>query len=141
MAKEFQAKIPSNEFTTHVAFQPVPRLFTEKSIESGGNVIGLDRYLHDVILLQISASVKTAELAEWAKVRTKALLEDVRTFAGKDGLSDWVYLGYAEASQNVLEGYGPDNVQRIKEAAAKYDPEGVFQKLCPGGFKISAVKE
>lgn len=141
MAKEFQAKIPSNEFATHVAFQPVPRLFTEKSIEFGGNMIGLDRYPHDAILLQVSASVKTAELAEWASVRANALLEDVRIFAGNDRLSDWLYLNYAHASQNVLEGYGPDNVRKIREAAAKYDPEGVFQKLCPGGFKISAVKE
>lgn len=141
MAKEFQIKIPSNEFTTHVAFQPIPRFFTEMSIKSGGNVIGLNRYPHDAILLQVSASVKTAELAEWASDRAKVLLEDVRTFAGKERLSDWVYLNYAHPSQDVLEGYGPENVDRIREAAARYDPEGVFQKLCPGGFKVSAVKE
>ena len=141
MAKEFQAKIPNNDFATHVAFQPIPRLFIEKSIESGGNVIGLDRYPHDAVLLQISASVKTVELAEWASVRTKALLEDVRAFAGKERLSDWLYLNYAHPSQKVPEGYGSDNVARIREAAARYDPEGVFQKLCPGRFKISAVKE
>lgn len=141
LATEFQAKIPSNEFTTHVAFQPVPRLFAEKSIEAGGSVTGLDSYPHDAILLQVSVSVKTPELAEWARERAKGLLEDVRAFAGKDRLSDWVYLNYAHGSQQVLEGYGTENLQKIRDVAAKYDPERVFQKLWPGGFKISAVMQ
>lgn len=141
MAKEFQKKIPSNDFATHVAFQPVPRLFVENSIESGGNIMGLDKDPHDNILLQVSASVRTAELATWADVRAKVLLEDIRSFAGKDRLSDWVYLNYANASQSVFGGYGSDNVRRMREVATMYDPDGVFQKLCPGGSKISALKE
>lgn len=102
---------------------------------------GLDKYPHDAILLQVSVSFKSADLVEWARERAEALLEEVRTFAGKDRLSDWLYLNYADASQSALEGYGPENVRKIREVAAKYDPEGVFQRLCPGGFKVSAVKE
>jgi hypothetical protein len=29
----------------------------------------------------------------------------------------------------------------MKKVAAKYDPDGVFQNLLPGGFKISHVKD
>lgn len=139
MAKDFQVKIPNNEFTTHVVFQPIPRGVTEKSVAAGGNVFGLDSYTHDAVMLQAGASVKTAELAGWADSRVKALLEDLRAFAGEDRLCPWLYLNYAHGSQKVLESYGVDNVRRIKEAAAKYDPEGVFQKFWSGGFKISAV--
>jgi hypothetical protein len=32
-------------------------------------------------------------------------------------------------------------VARIRAAAKKYDPEGVFQTRAPGGFKISKLKE
>jgi hypothetical protein len=39
----------------------------------------------------------------------------------------------------VLNSYGVENLKKIKAAAAKYDPDQVFQKLCPGGFKISTV--
>jgi hypothetical protein len=31
-------------------------------------------------------------------------------------------------------------VEKMKAAAKKYDPFGVFQKLVPGGFKISKVQ-
>jgi hypothetical protein len=33
-----------------------------------------------------------------------------------------------------------ENVEKMKAAAKKYDPSGVFQKLVPGGFKISKVQ-
>ena len=51
----------------------------------------------------------------------------------------FIYLNYADRSQSPLEGYGDANVAKIKAAAAKYDPTGVFQTLMPGGFKISLV--
>jgi hypothetical protein len=31
-------------------------------------------------------------------------------------------------------------VKKMKAAAKKYDPLGVFQKFVPGGFKISKVQ-
>lgn len=50
-----------------------------------------------------------------------------------------MYLNYADKTQDPLSSYGPKNVKKMKDAARKYDPKGVFQKLVPGGFKISAV--
>ena len=32
--------------------------------------------------------------------------------------------------------YGPESVARLRAASRKYDPQGVFQTLCPGGFKL-----
>ncbi|KAG8166973.1 hypothetical protein KVR01_002662 [Diaporthe batatas] len=139
LARDLQGHIPSNEFNTHCAFQPIPRLYTERSLESGGNILGLDAYPHDAILLQASASVKTAELAEWVRPRVEGLVSAVRDFAGDDRLCPWIYLNYAHSSQEVFESYGPENVSRIRDVAKKYDPEGVFQRLCPGGFKVEFV--
>ncbi|ORY11128.1 hypothetical protein BCR34DRAFT_445770, partial [Clohesyomyces aquaticus] len=48
----------------------------------------------------------------------------------------WVYVNYADKSQQPLATYGRENVENMKTAAAKYDPGQAFQKLCPGGFKI-----
>lgn len=42
--------------------------------------------------------------------------------------------------QDPLGSYGAENVAKIRAAAAKYDPEHVFQSRVPGGFKISKVK-
>lgn len=140
LGKELQGHVSNGEFSTHVAFQPIPRLYAEKAKAAGGNVLGLDEYTYDAIMLQASASVKTAEMADWVRPRVQALVDDLRAFAvSRDGFVPWTYLNYAHSSQDVLRSYGPDNVRRIKAAAAKYDPKGVFQTLCPGGFKISAV--
>ncbi|KAI1409393.1 hypothetical protein F5Y13DRAFT_203571 [Hypoxylon sp. FL1857] len=145
MAKELQAGIPDQDFTSHVSLQPVPRLFVQQShsTNSIGNVLGLEQNTRDAILIQASASVRTAELEAWARPKVRALVDQVRTFASniEGGVMPWVYLNYAHSSQKVLQSYGPENVRRIREAASKYDPEGVFQRLCPGGFKISAVDD
>ena len=52
---------------------------------------------------------------------------------------DYIYLNYAYPKQDPIRTYGAENVRLLKNAAAKYDPKGVFQKLVPGGFKVSKV--
>ncbi|KAI1470847.1 uncharacterized protein F4812DRAFT_419232 [Daldinia caldariorum] len=144
MTKELQAGIPDQDFTSHVAFQPLPRLFVERShaTNASGNVLGLEQNTSDAILIQACASVRTAELEAWARPKVRALVDEVRAFASniEGGVVPWVYLNYAHSSQEVLQSYGPENIRRLREASSKYDPEGIFQRLCPGGFKISALK-
>lgn len=107
-----------------------------------GNVLGLEQIRHDAILIQASASVPTPELEEWVRPKVRALVEGVRAFAATvdGGVIDWIYLNYAHPSQEVLQSYGPENVSLIRETASRYDPEGVFQHLCPGGFKLPIVE-
>jgi hypothetical protein len=53
----------------------------------------------------------------------------------RGALVDWLYINYADgASQDPLATVGAGN------AARRYDPDGVFQTRCPGGFKISRSK-
>lgn len=66
--------------------------------------------------------------------------DELKAFAEPlDANNEFIYLDYADISQNPLKGYGEENVAKIKAAAQKYDPEEVWQKLVPGGFKISKV--
>ncbi|KAK7756327.1 hypothetical protein SLS62_001553 [Diatrype stigma] len=145
LANEVQAQVPDGDYSTHISFQPIPRAVAQQSVAAGGNVLGLEDYPHDVILFQANASVRTNELAGWARPRVRAVVEDLQAFAetmdGGEGACRWIYLNYASPDQDVLRSYGPENVRRMRDAAAKYDPDGVFQRLCPGGFKISAVKD
>ena len=48
----------------------------------------------------------------------------------------YIYLNYADDTQDVLGGYGDANKALMAAASKKYDPKGVFQKLVPGGWKI-----
>ena len=45
-------------------------------------------------------------------------------------------LTYSGYNQEVIKGYGEENVARLLEIAAKYDPDQVFQRLVPGGQKL-----
>ncbi|RAK79952.1 FAD-binding oxidoreductase [Aspergillus fijiensis CBS 313.89] len=48
-----------------------------------------------------------------------------------------IVISYAGGTQDPLRGYGPVNVRFMQQVARKYDPEEVFQRLVPGGFKLS----
>lgn len=68
---------------------------------------------------------------------TQGLLEEGIAYAKSQGLSnEFVYLNYALPSQDPIAGYGEGNVRHLREMSRRYDPEGVFQRLVPGGFKL-----
>lgn len=70
------------------------------------------------------------------------LIKRIDDFAKSIGADNpYLYLDYADKTQDPLSSYGEENVKKMKAAAQKYDPTGVFQKLVPGGFKISQVPE
>lgn len=56
-----------------------------------------------------------------------------------NGAVDFRYLNYCHATQDPLSTYGEASLKKIREAATKYDPAGVFQTRVPGGFKIPAA--
>lgn len=63
--------------------------------------------------------------------------ETVQSLAKEKGLDlDFLCMSFASASQKVLRSYGADNVKRMQDTAAKYDPEGVFQELQNDGFLL-----
>ncbi|KAI0185945.1 hypothetical protein EV127DRAFT_514865 [Xylaria flabelliformis] len=143
LVADLQAHIPDGDFWTQCLFQPLPKLFGENSAKSGGNAMGVERQKVDGLLFQAAAMVRTPEHEAFAYPKIKAWLEAVREFATAEvdgGLLDWTYLNYADRSQDPLRSYGAANVKRLKDVAVRYDPDGVFQNLCPGGFKISPIR-
>lgn len=142
LVEDLKAVVPDGNFITQCTFQPLPTLFSEKSLETGGNVIGLERSKHDGILFLATALLPTRELRDYAYPKVQAWADGVKEFAQTipGGLIDFVYLNYADPSQSPLASYGKDNIKFMKDVAAAYDPEEVFQKLCPGGYKLSDVQ-
>ena len=134
--------IPDGDFVTQCLFQPLPKLFGQRSAEAGGNVMGVERQELNGLLFLAVAMVRTAEQEALAYPKVKAWVQAVKDFATTidHGNLKWIYLNYADKSQDPLASYGSENVQKMRDVAAKYDPKQIFQKLCPGGFKISDVK-
>lgn len=61
-------------------------------------------------------------------------LEAVAKARGKS--RSFKYMNYAHQRQDVIAGFGEKSKAFLKQVAAKYDPNGVFQKLQQGGFKL-----
>lgn len=130
--------VPDGNMLSQCIFQPLPKLYAEKSVENGGNVLGLEREEDDGVLLLLLVEVPTAAQRAAAHPKAKALVNEVQAFASSlGGAQEWLYMNYADPDQDVFGSYGPENVNFLKSVADKYDPEKVVQKLCPGGFKIS----
>lgn len=103
-------------------------------------MLGLDKVTENGILWLATLAVKGPERAAIAQAKMTAWVADVESYAKSiDGLIDFKYLNYADPSQDPMATYGAENLAKIKAAAEKYDPKGVFQSRVPGGFKISKV--
>jgi len=69
---------------------------------------------------------------------TEAMFAKTNAFAAARGtLNKYEYLNYSYKTQMPIQGYGADNVARLKAASRMYDPAQIFQKFVPGGFKLS----
>jgi hypothetical protein len=126
------------DFITQCMFQSIPTVFSKHSVEKGGNVMGLDKVEKNAIMLLFNIAVRTADQEAVARPLLRSYGEQMQRFAAsKNGLVDWQFMNYADAYQDPLASYGSENVERIRAAARKFDPQGIFQTRAPGGFKIS----
>lgn len=124
-----------------VFFQPIPAYLGRIGRKHGGNMLGLDRLASNAVLWTGGVSITSDELSlAIARTHANNMLTDIKEFSRSvNGDVDFVYLNYADASQDPLGSYGSDNVQFLRDVAAKYDPSGAFQRRIPGGFKIDSV--
>ena len=101
-------------------------------------MLGLDQAAKDAIMFTGGVMVTSSD-ADFALAKTmlQSLTAEMKKISvDYDSAMDLVYLNYANPSQDSLGSYGEDNMRFLKEVAAKYDSEGVFQKRFPGGFKL-----
>lgn len=140
LVSDMQSLSPDGDFITQCMFQPLPALFAQHSSEQGGNVLGLDKVTDNSILLLVTLAVKGDDQKAIGQAKMVAWVDDMESYAKSlDSLVDWKYVNYADVTQDPLSSYGADNIAKMKEAAAKYDPEGVFQSRVPGGYKVSKL--
>ncbi|KAI2473545.1 6-hydroxy-D-nicotine oxidase [Annulohypoxylon bovei var. microspora] len=117
------------------AIQPVSTAVPQLAEARGGNSLGME----------CVPQTWWAFASEWQDEENDAsgyqgvseLCSGAQKIAQDKGqLLDLLFMNDASTSQNVLGSYGADSARRLQETAAKYDPEGVFQKLQKDGFLI-----
>jgi hypothetical protein len=93
--------------------------------------------LHTSGLLVI-ADYQKAEHEERVHEAARKIVDAAEMTAKDNGTClPFLYSNYASRDQDPLASYGAENLQKLKDIAQKYDPEGVFQKLQNGGWLLS----
>ncbi|KAK5168147.1 uncharacterized protein LTR77_006715 [Saxophila tyrrhenica] len=126
---------PPEGIVWDIAFEPLPTVFTAPG--AGKNSLGTSPDDGNQMIMLLSAL--WPDSGSNAKVHAKAaeVVESVNKVAREMGmLREFVYTNYADWSQRPLESNGGENVRFLRETARKYDPDGVFQRKMPGGFKL-----
>ncbi|KAI9648841.1 hypothetical protein NHQ30_003482 [Ciborinia camelliae] len=121
-----------------MVIQPFPTAFMTSRSEE--NALGLSTSSGPQTLFLLSYSWASADDDEKVTAAAQKLIDDIDAAARKVGVAaanNFKYLNYAAYWQNPIAGYGQKSVQNLKEVSKKYDPNGIFQEKCPGGFKIS----
>jgi len=124
------------KLTFALTVQPLTRgIFTKGE----PNVLGLEgRDPKDSFVIVLCCPGWTrAEDDETIIAASKALIEAGEKFAESRGAGErYRYLNYAAKEQNPLDGYGHENLEFMRQVSRKYDPDSIFQRAVPGGFKL-----
>ncbi|EQB55635.1 hypothetical protein CGLO_04413 [Colletotrichum gloeosporioides Cg-14] len=139
LVEKMKSQITDHDFAFQMVLQPLPVSFGKHSTVRGGNMFGLEHIKDDCVLLVWTVEVATPELRTTvAFPALKGAIDEIEACAKSvNGNVKFRYLNYCDASQDPLGSYGEENVRKMREAAEKCDPAGVFQRRVPGGFKIS----
>ncbi|KAI1171389.1 hypothetical protein F4777DRAFT_593836 [Nemania sp. FL0916] len=116
--------------------EPIPQI-AYRAAPAGTNVLGLDDAEGGLVVLGLAVGwLDPADDALVTQVAQKIIAE-IDTQAKNLGESfEFKYLNYAAQWQDVIAGYGADNVAKLKKVSRRYDPHAVFQRNVPGGYKI-----
>ncbi|KIX00686.1 uncharacterized protein Z518_09751 [Rhinocladiella mackenziei CBS 650.93] len=132
------------DFMTYVALQALNPELNKRSVERGGNLLGLDRWDTPGVLFMAGLATRTPGHDAAGRVILLRYLDKVKAQAKKSGaLRDWLYINYGDPSANPIPFMGEKNLATLKAATLKYDPTGVFQTRVLSGFKLPVedVKE
>lgn len=118
-----------------IAFEPLPTVFLAPG--AGKNVLGTTPADGNQMIFLTSPFWTDSSADAEVHAKTTEILTKVNAAAEKAGLlRQFEYANYADYSQQPFEGYGQSNVEFLLQTSKQYDPNGVFQKRVPGGFKL-----
>lgn len=134
-----EAMSADSGFNTLCMFQPMNNIIAQHGIEKGGNAMGLDAALDggNGIMFLATIAVNGVENEAKALPIMQNWTDSLALYSESAGGSfNWNYLNYAYENQDPMATAGSDNIAAMQAVSAKYDPDGVFQKLRTSGFKI-----
>ncbi|CAG8971260.1 hypothetical protein HYALB_00001426 [Hymenoscyphus albidus] len=121
-----------------IIFQPFLASWARKGDE---NPLGLRDTTESLVIVSFAVNWDKRTDDEFVKSTVHLTLEKIEAFAAANKTSHrFRYLNYCNEWQKPFESYGEENWQFLKDVSRKYDPEGLFQRGCVGGFKLDIEK-
>ena len=105
------------------------------------NPLGLsDCSREPLVMVSFTVNWDERQDDEFVKTTTRRAVEQIDDFAAANGTGHrYRYLNYCAEWQRPFESYGRENWHFLQGVSRRYDPEGLFQKGCIGGFKLDVV--
>ncbi|KAJ4289874.1 hypothetical protein N0V90_011207 [Kalmusia sp. IMI 367209] len=130
------AKVPG--VFVALSIQPLGKSWLKAAQKAGGDAIDIDPSNGNLIVLNLviqwADAADDAKIADWAN----SILTKLGKQAATLGLNfPFVYINDAQAGAQPFQYYGGGkSLSKLLQTRRKYDPQGVFQDLMPGGFKL-----
>lgn len=123
--------------TTSFTLQAYPKSLLDKTASMGGNSLGIDPADGPLMSILILSFWQNKDDDDKLHSTFGAAIEAIdRDAATKGTAVPYKYMNYAAPFQDPIGSYGKDNKAKLQAASKKYDPEGLFQKGVPGGWKL-----
>ncbi|KAL8853062.1 MAG: hypothetical protein Q9221_002092 [Calogaya cf. arnoldii] len=101
------------------------------------NVLGLDTRTESLVIVLFTVVWKDTADDELVNRTTRGIIDGIDHYAASKGTADsYRYLNDCDSWQSPFDGYGADNKRFLQETSREYDPDGLFQRACVGGFKL-----
>lgn len=138
--QETLSKVKDAEgFIFSFGFHPITKALLEQSQKAGGNAMDIPPSDGPLFVVLINPSWKLAEDDKRIFSEVESFVKELRTLAQDKGLLHrYIFTNYGYSKDDVIAGYGDQSVSKLRATSQKYDPEGLFQKGVPGGFKLTA---
>ena len=101
------------------------------------NMLGLEDTHEPLVMINFTVNWADGRDDEYVKTMTRRTLERIEAFAEANQTGHrYRYLNYCAEWQRPFVNYGEENWRFLQAVSRKYDPEGLFQWGCNGGFKL-----
>jgi hypothetical protein len=101
------------------------------------NILGLEDCTEALIIVEITAKWDNTLDNSLVRSETRRYIQQVETASmANNAYHRYKFANYSAEWQNPMASYGEENLEFMREVSRKYDPKGLFQTACPGGFKL-----